>query len=394
VQQSTDLPRRRWVEVALVAAALVELVIRLTDPAGDLTLSLHGSSPVSSHLGHDTTQTVRSVIGALLAVALLARHRHWRWLLPAVLVLDILGWSLVVLAVSPFAYANRERRRGRLLTVTALGLLAAILPALFAPGGELRVAELALGVLVALTAAVLGMYARARRELLEELRHRAEQAEHSQASAEESARRAERTRIAREMHDIVAHRISLVALQAGALEVNQNLSTQQVSESAGLIRTTATEALSELREVLGVLRGSDDAPLNPQPRWEDVRELVRSSQDAGITVELFDFIDVPVPDQLARTVFRVVQEGLTNIHKHAQHTSARVALIGAPGSDLIVEISNVLPRGFETTLPGARMGLSGIETRVAHAGGTITSGPTDDGHFEVKAMIPWPQEDT
>ena len=140
-----------------------------------------------------------------------------------------------------------------------------------------------------------------------------------------------------------------------------------------------------------MLRGDgDEAPLAPQPTWEDVRALVSGSRDAGITVELFDFIDDPVPDALARTAYRVVQEGLTNIHKHARHTSSRVALIGEPGTELVIEVSNVLPQGFTSDLPGARMGLSGIETRVLHAGGTIASGPTDDGRFEVRAVIPWP----
>ena len=227
--------------------------------------------------------------------------------------------------------------------------------------------------------------------LLAELRERAEQAESGRAAAEEQARRAERTRIAREMHDIVAHKISLVALQAGALEVNPGADREQVQQSAALIRGTATTALSELREVLGVLRGDEDqAPLAPQPTWDDVRRLVTTSQEAGVSVDLFDFIDDPVPDPLARTAYRVVQEGLTNIHKHAMHTRARVALIGEPGTDLVIEVSNVLPKGFTTDLPGARMGLSGIETRVTHAGGSITSGPTDDGRFEVRAVIPWP----
>ncbi len=83
-----------------------------------------------------------------------------------------------------------------------------------------------------------------------------------------------------------------------------------------------------------------------------------------------------MPDALARTAYRVVQEGgLTNIHKHARHTRARVALIGEPGTDLVIEVSNVLPKGFTTDLPGARMGLSGIETRVLHAGGDHLVGP-------------------
>ncbi|WP_246957479.1 histidine kinase [Brachybacterium sp. Marseille-Q7125] len=251
---------------------------------------------------------------------------------------------------------------------------------------------LAVTVLVVAVTLATGMYTSTHRALMSELRQRAEEAQTGRAAAEEAARRAERTHIAREMHDIVAHKISLVAMHAGALEVNPNLDREQVQASAGLIRETATTALNELREVLGVLRSDTDekAPLAPQPTWDDVRRLVVTSQEAGLSVDLFDFIDDPVPDSLARTAYRVVQEGLTNIHKHALHTKARVALIGEPGTDLVIEVSNVLPKGFTTTLPGARMGLSGIETRVTHAGGTITSGPTDDGRFEVKAVIPWP----
>jgi signal transduction histidine kinase len=160
------------------------------------------------------------------------------------------------------------------------------------------------------------------------------------------------------------------------------------------MRQSASQALTELRQVLGILRGEEEgAPLAPQPTWEDVRKLVEGSRDAGIDVELFDFIDDPVPDTLARTAYRVVQEGLTNIHKHARAARSRVALIGEAGDTLLIEITNVLPRGYATDLPGARMGLSGIETRVAHAGGTITSGPTEDGNFTVKAVIPWPTTD-
>src|SRR5699024_7685755 len=157
--------------------------------------------------------------------------------------------------------------------------------------------------------------------------------------AEDQARRAERTRIAREMHDIVSHKISLVAMHAGALEVNPNLERAQVQQSAGLIRQTATTALSELREVLGVLRGDgEEAPLAPQPAWEDLLRLVTTSQEAGVAVDLFDIIDDEVTDPHARTAYRVVQEGLTNIHKHALHTKSRVALIGEPGTELVIEV--------------------------------------------------------
>ena len=365
--------RRRWQEALILLAVAADSAF--------LGLIADG----------DPWVIAQTVATALLGAALLARHRHWRWLLPLLLVLGALTGSIVVPIVSLYCFATRSTHRLVTVLVGLLGVVALALPSLDSLLPE-RIAQAILLIFFVVAATVaVGMYTQARRQLLAQFQRRAMDAEQGQTEAEDRARRAERTRIAREMHDIVAHKISLVALQAGALEVNPNLDRAQVVESVGLIRQTATTALSELREVLGVLRSEDEgAPLAPQPTWGDVRDLVTTSQQAGISVELFDFIVDPVPDMMARTAYRVVQEGLTNIHKHARHTKARVALIGEPGTDLVIEVSNVLPVGFTTDLPGARMGLSGIETRVLHAGGTIASGPTDDGRFEVRAVIPWP----
>ncbi|MCS6712215.1 two-component sensor histidine kinase [Brachybacterium sp. EF45031] len=343
--------------------------------------------------GVEDWHVAQMLLSAVLVTALPLRFGgwRWRWLLPLLIVVNAAAWSLVVLLAATFAYTSRCSRRSLSAAVTALALGIAAVMMGAGSGDEDVLGGVIATELVVLTVALGGMYVGTRRQLMHELRARAEAAESGRAAAEEQARRAERTRIAREMHDIVAHKISLVALQAGALEVNPTLEREQVVASAGLIRSTATEALTELRQVLGVLRGADEsAPLVPQPTWSDVRSLVDASREAGVDVELFDFVEPPVPDTLARTAYRVVQEALTNIHKHARHTAARVALLGEAGGDLVLEISNVLPKGFTTDLPGARMGLSGIETRVTHAGGTITSGPTDDGRFEVKAVIPWP----
>ena len=363
--------QRAWQDLLILAAVLSEVVLTVLFDSGSGGLWRGG-------------------LMALLAGALLWRHQHWRWLLPVVLAVNALTASLSILVIAVYCYATRSQGRLRTLLVGVLAV-AAIATSLLATDPSQAPIGVGASALTVTAAVATGMYTGTRRILLAQLQQRAEQAESGRAVAQEQARRAERTRIAREMHDIVAHKISLVAMHAGALEVNPQLERAQVQESAALIRETATTALSELREVLGVLRGDgEDAPLAPQPTWEDVRKLVTVSQAAGITVELFDFIDDPVPDQLARTAYRVVQEGLTNIHKHARHTKSRVALIGEVGTELVIEVSNVLPKGFTTDLPGARMGLSGIETRVTHAGGTITSGPTDDGRFEVRAVIPWP----
>lgn len=362
--------RRTWQDLLVLAVVLVEAVLTV----------LTSSTFVGWWHGG---------LMALLGAALLWRHRHWRWLLPVVIAANAVTSSLALLVIAVYCFATRSQSRLHTVLVGVLAVSASA-TSLLHLDRPLALMGMGASALVVVAAVATGMYTSTRRILLAQLQQRAEQAESGRAAAQEQARRAERTRIAREMHDIVAHKISLVAMHAGALEVNPNLERAQVQDSAGLIRETATTALSELREVLGVLRDDEEAPLTPQPTWDDVRTLVTASQGAGITIELFDFIDDPVPDQLARTAYRVVQEGLTNIHKHARHTRARVALIGEPGTELVVEVSNVLPKGFTTDLPGARMGLSGIETRVTHAGGAITSGPTDDGRFEVRAVIPWP----
>ncbi|MGO1481579.1 MAG: sensor histidine kinase [Brachybacterium sp.] len=366
--------RYRWQEVLVPAVVTAEGILQ----------GVLATSP---------TELWRPALVIALGAALLLRHRHWRWLLPLLLLINTAAMAVTVLIIVTYAYATRSHHRLLILAFVVLAVATGALPSLLwmSVGPWFGITGLVVVTLVVTASAASGMYTSTRRALLSQLQQRAEQAESGRTVAEEQARRAERTRIAREMHDIVAHKISLVALQAGALEVNPKLERGQVQQSAALIRQTATTALSELREVLGVLRGDgEEAPLAPQPTWEDVRRLVITSQHAGIAVDLFDFIDDPVPDPLARTAYRVVQEGLTNIHKHALHTKARVALIGEPGTELVIEVSNVLPKGFTTDLPGARMGLSGIETRVTHAGGTIASGPTDDGRFEVRAVVPWP----
>jgi signal transduction histidine kinase len=369
--------RHRWQEGLILGAVVVESGAQLLLASASLGLWQAG-------------------LALALGLALLARHRHWPWLLPLVQVLNGFAGSITVLIIATYTFSTRcpSRLLTLLFALLAAGTATLTPLLLMRDQPEAALMTIVLTTLVVAAATSIGLYTAVRRALLAELRERAEQAESGRAAAEEQARRAERTRIAREMHDIVAHKISLVALQAGALEVNENLTPLEVRNAAGLMRQSASQALTELRQVLGILRGEEEgAPLAPQPTWEDVRKLVEGSRDAGIDVELFDFIDDPVPDTLARTAYRVVQEGLTNIHKHARAARSRVALIGEAGDTLLIEITNVLPRGYATDLPGARMGLSGIETRVAHAGGTITSGPTEDGNFTVKAVIPWPTTD-
>lgn len=240
-----------------------------------------------------------------------------------------------------------------------------------------------------------GMYVRARRLLVTSLRQRAERAEAEQEAMALRARADERTRIAREMHDVVAHRVSLIALHAGGLELRPDAPPDEVRRSAALIGTTARQAMEDLRGALGVLRGvgasADGAPLRPQPTLADLPRLVEDSRGAGAQVELD--LEVPPgvtpPEAVGRDAYRIVQEALTNVHKHARGAATTVRVSGAPGEGLAIEVRNRLPVGQGVpTLPGAGTGLVGLRERVTLAGGTIEHGPDGD-EFVVRARLRW-----
>ena len=242
----------------------------------------------------------------------------------------------------------------------------------------------------------LGMFVRARRQLLHTLRERALRAEADQLLQADNARTAERTRIAREMHDVLAHRISLIALHAGGLEVRPDLPTEKVRETAVLLRSTARQALEELRDVIGVLReepGHDVAPEAPQPTLADIPRLVEETRQTGAKIDFEMRVDRAdtAPIALGRDAYRIVQESLTNIGKHARGTAGRVQVRGAAGSGLHVSVRNPLPVHAHAgpTLPGSGAGLLGLQERVTLAGGTLVHGPDGSGDFVVDAELRW-----
>ncbi|MGI5200941.1 sensor histidine kinase [Spirillospora sp. CA-108201] len=248
-------------------------------------------------------------------------------------------------------------------------------------------------VIFALIYAVLvttGMLVRSRRQLIASLEERARAAETEQRLRVEEARLLERERLAREMHDVLAHRISLLAVHAGALEFGPGTPEGQ-REAAGIIRRSAYEAMEDLREVIGVLR--DDAPgadpERPQPTLADVPGLVEESRRAGGRVTLEQSVPDPglVPSRVGRHAYRIVQEGLTNARKHAPDADVRVLLNA--GADLDVEIVNAMPPGPPALpLPGSGTGLVGLAERVALLGGTLEHGRTGDGRFRLRARLP------
>ncbi|MFG1920987.1 sensor histidine kinase [Cryptosporangium sp. NPDC048952] len=238
-----------------------------------------------------------------------------------------------------------------------------------------------------------GVVIRVRRELLESLRERARRAEADRDRRVAEARLAERTRIAREMHDVLAHRLTLLATYAGALEYRPDAAPEKLSAAAGVVRSGVREALEELRAVITVLRDDDPADeIRPQPSLDDLDRLVEESRDAGTTVALENgLVGADLPAAAGRTVYRIVQEGLTNARKHAPGAPVTVALDGEPGDGLRIELRNPVPvTTAAAPLPGAGMGLLGLTERVQLARGELDHGIGSDGEFRLRVRIPWP----
>lgn len=244
---------------------------------------------------------------------------------------------------------------------------------------------------------VTGMFIGGRRALIHSLREQAAIARREADARGESARAAERNRIAREMHDVLAHRLSLVALHAGALEYRADLDPAQVRETAAVVRQNAHAALGELREVLGLLRDptAADEASRPQPTFAQVDELVEGTRAAGSPVTLVldrvaeDDLD-RLPPSTSRHLYRVVQESLTNARKHAPGAPVLVRLHGTPGERVALEITNPVPEHApRTPLPSSGWGLTGLAERLRLTGGELDVQRRTDGTFAVQAWLPW-----
>lgn len=336
-----------------------------------------------------------AALGALCCMALWWRRR---WPLGVALVCVVLGALSTfgsvagLLALSSLA-VHRHLRPA--LLVSALFLPSAVVCSIWL-GRANTTSVLLPTIALAAAATGWGMFIRARRQLLATLLDRAQRAEADQLVRAERARLAERTRIAREMHDVLAHRISLVALHAGALEVARDLPPAQVRESAALLRSTAHQALEELRDVIGVLReepGQERPSTVPQPTLADIPRLVEETRRSGAKVDFEMQVDgaAAAPGPLGRDAYRIVQEALTNVGKHARGTHARVRVAGAPNRGLHVSVRNPPAVGGHAApaLPGSGTGLLGLQERVTLANGVLVHGRDASGDFVVEADLPW-----
>lgn len=242
-----------------------------------------------------------------------------------------------------------------------------------------------------------GEWARTRAELVRSLWERAERAEREQAERVRRAKDDERARIAREMHDSLAHHLTVIAATAGALEYRPDAPPAQAAAAAGRVRTLAGDALVELRTILRVLR-ADDGDLRPAPGLAQLDDLVAAARTGGASVVWTQQVDGDPPDAVALAVYRVLQEALTNARRHAPGAAVEAALTIEPGQARLSvaddgRVRAGRPAGELGELgelgEGAGTGLVGLTERVELLGGTLEAGRRPEGGFAVVASIPW-----
>ncbi|MEV7216679.1 sensor histidine kinase [Kitasatospora cineracea] len=371
---------------------------------------------VRDRLGWGLPATVVCVVLGALAGASLVVRRRWPVVPVVVALVFVPGFfGVVLLVVSLYTLAATwewPSRRARVLVLSAVAMAETFGMVLFAttapskappaeplpPTWVFVVISAFVAVGMAVAPMVTGLYVGARRRLVESLKDRAQGLEGELSlladQARERAWRArveERTRIAREMHDVVAHRVSLMVVHAAAVERIVPKDPAKAQQSARLIGETGRQALDELREILGVLRMTE-----PQEQVEapvgglaELPELVEQSRVAGMAVTLtVSGEHLEYVAEAEQTAYRVVQEGLTNAHKYAGGARVVVLLAYVPNG-VRVSVVNECPGGVApVALPSGGNGLVGMRERVVALGGAFHAGREDGGGFRVEAVLP------
>jgi signal transduction histidine kinase len=316
---------------------------------------------------------------------------------------DRIGFGFAPFPLGPaIAVYTVVERRGRVWRWVVAGLVVAGMALSLSTPGHSEPYDAIFQSLIFVAAWTAGVIARARRIGLEAATDRAERAEAEIDRQARSAAAAERTKIARELHDVVAHHVSLIAVQAEAATSLLPDRPQQAIRSVEIIGDTARKALTELRRLLGVLRGpAEQLEKSPLATLADLDAIIDQVRDAGLPVDL-DVIGTPYPlaAGVDLTAYRIVQEALTNTLRHTQATTAAVTLSYEPGF-VTVQVADPGPRlasqpatagdsggpSHRADQPSDGFGLAGIAERVASCGGNLAVGPSGDG-FAVTARLP------
>ncbi|MET9632630.1 histidine kinase [Lentzea sp. NPDC006480] len=332
--------------------------------------------------------TVASAVWIAALVWLAPRKPEWTLLLTAPLFAVNNLWAMATTAFVVFAASRRIPRLGRLWALLGVASVLQTAFSLFlvhdgTPAWESLLGGIVGSVFFVVFPAVSGMLLGRRRPMVRLLQERNEYLERARALTAASARSEERSHIAGEMHDMLGHRLSLISIHAGALELATARRSPQLHEQAELIRTTSSLAMAELREILGVLR------TNPEP--ESLDEDTGTRSDIAQLVQGRAALDWSGDDlhgadpRTRRAVHRVVREALTNVDKHAPGARTRVQ-VAVQGGRAKIQVLNAPSSAAPGK--GARRGLIGLEERVGLLGGSFSAGPPAEGGFRVAADVP------
>jgi signal transduction histidine kinase len=326
-----------------------------------------------------------------IAVAAMVMRRHVPFLAVLVTVPGFMtGWSQLAAMIALGSLAKKQRLLSWRMVVGSIlvffcGYVRWPLSEFVAQSWQEHLLNVIWAVIIAGMPVAIGLLISARQELSAHIRELASSREREKKLLAETIRAAERAKLAREMHDVVSHQVTLIAMQAGALQVSDNSDATQ--KAATTIRELSTRTLEELRNLVGILRSGDEDE-SGQPGVDELADLVRNFRCDAIPVAL----DVEAePSRLPRSVshaaYRTVQEALTNVRKHAAGARASV-LVLAQQNTLVVEVRNGRAMAHKPVLPSGGHGLIGLKERAGLLGGTFSAGPTSEGGFRVSATYP------
>ena len=366
------------------------LAVLLLGPA----IGAHWNAPIPT--GGRGPSFVGTILVSLAVLPLAYRRRSPALVLAMVtaaqLSVDIigfpdLGWLSLMIAVYTVAAHTNGRRRA--LTAQAFG---PIFPAVLVVGfltDRIDLGTVVSSLVFLLGAFILGDNIQRRRLHIAELAQRTEQAERERELLMQQRAQDERSRIARELHDVVAHSVSLMIIQAGAARRSLATSPLQAEAALHALEATGRSAMDELRRVLGVLRTEDvqAGKLAPQPSLADVRELLAS--DPTLPTELIEIGTPPaeLPSSVGLSLYRVVQEALTNVRKHGGHVRRVTVRLDYAPDRVVVQIVDD-GRGASVATNADGHGLVGMRERMALCGGVVSAGPHPGGGWQVRASAP------
>ncbi len=373
--------------------------LRLRDHAWRIGLCLlisgllFGSTYEAMRDEYRTLFWIDIALGAIAYPLVLMRHQAPVRIAVVIAALSTLSGIAAGPATLAAVSVATRRKLGEILLVGSANAICASIYALVAPYG-MSSDDLVYGLIatVAINIAMMGWgsFLGSSRELVVNRRRRIAEQREEQERRVVQARTTERSRIAREMHDVLAHRITQVSMGAGALAFRTDLDADRLRAGLTEIQTQANSALDELRSILGVLRDdSGELVERPQPTLADLPELIDEAGKAGTRVRISNRIahasDLPEP--AGRTLYRILQEGITNARKHAPGQTLEISLSGDERQGLTVRLRNHLSED-PGHARGAGLGLLGLRERAELRGGRLASA-LDDDHFEVEGWIPW-----